>query len=144
MRIHPKHPPQQRGFTFIEIMVVVIILGVLAATIVPYFRGATGEAKVAAAKATIAELETALERFYIHMDRYPTSDEGLKVLAEAPTGDDKKWRGPYIKGLKPDPWDSPYQYKSPGVHKKTGFDIWSRGSDKADGGEGEAADIGNW
>jgi len=135
---------QNRGFTFVEIMVVVIILGVLAATIVPYFRGATQEAKVGAAKATIAELETALERFYIHMDRYPSNDEGLKVLVDAPSGDDKKWRGPYIKVLKPDAWNNPYQYKNPGVHKKTGFDVWSRGADNADGGEGDGADIGNW
>ena len=143
MRIH-KSPAHHGAFTFIEIMVVVIILGVLAATIVPYFSGATAEAKIAASKATVAELETALERFYLHLDRYPTTDEGLKVLVDPPTGDDKKWRGPYIKGLKNDPWDVPYQYKSPGVQKKTGFDLWSRGADKADGGEGDNADIGNW
>ncbi len=133
-----------RGFTLIEIMVVVIILGVLAATILPQFTGMISDSKVGAAKATIAELESAVERFNLHYDRYPTTEEGLKVLVEAPSGDDKKWRGPYIKLLRPDPWGSEYQYKSPGVHHKSSFDLWSRGSDKADGGEGDAQDIGNW
>jgi general secretion pathway protein G len=134
----------QSAFTLIEIMVVVVILGILAATIIPQFIGTTHDAKVSAAKATIAELESALERFYIHVDRHPTSEEGLKVLVEAPSGDDKKWRGPYIKMLRADPWGHPYQYRNPGVHHTSSFDVWSRGADGADGGEGEKADIGNW
>ena len=128
----------------IEIMVVVVVLGILAATIIPQFIGTTKEAKVSAAKASIAELESALERFYIHTDRHPTTEEGLKVLTEAPAGDEKKWRGPYIKLLRPDPWGFPYQYRNPGVHHPTSFDLWSRGADGADGGEGDAADLGNW
>jgi general secretion pathway protein G len=134
----------QSAFTLIEIMVVVVILGILAATIIPQFIGTTHDAKVSAAKATIAELESARERFYIHVDRHPTSEEGLKVLVEAPSGDDKKWRGPYIKMLRADPWGHPYQYRNPGVHHTSSFDVWSRGADGADGGEGEKADIGNW
>jgi len=134
-----------RGFTLIEIMVVVVILGILAATIIPQFMGTTHDAKVGAAKAHVAELESATERFYVHMDRYPTADEGLGVLVEAPANDEaKKWRGPYIKQLRNDPWDHPYQYRAPGSHHATSFDIWSQGADGADGGEGEAADIGNW
>jgi len=78
------------GFTLIEIMVVVIILGILAATIIPQFIGTTHDAKVSTAKSNIAELESALERFYIHLDRYPTPDEGLKVHVDPPTGDEKK------------------------------------------------------
>jgi general secretion pathway protein G len=132
------------AFTLIEIMVVVIILGVLAATIIPKFMGTTHEAKISAAKAHVAELESALERLYVHMDRYPTTDEGLKLLVEAPAGDDKKWRGPYIKQLRNDPWGNPYQYRAPGAHHTTSFDLWSRGADGADGGEGNCADIGNW
>lgn len=132
------------AFTLIEIMVVVVILGVLAATILPQFIGTTHEAKVSTAKANIAELESALERFNIHMDRHPTSDEGLKVLVEAPSNDEKKWRGPYIKVLRPDPWENPYQYRNPGIHHQTSFDIWSKGADRADGGEAEGADLGNW
>src|SRR5215470_11913363 len=87
------------GFTLVEIMVVVVILGVLAATIVPRFIGTTHDAKVSAAKAHVAELEDALERFNTTMDRYPTTDEGLKLLVEAPSGDEKKWRGPYVKQI---------------------------------------------
>jgi general secretion pathway protein G len=132
------------GFTLIEIMVVVVIIGILAATIIPQFIGTTHDAKVSAAKAHIAELESALERFNVHLDRYPTMDEGLKILVEAPSGEDKKWRGPYIKQLRPDPWGNPYQYRFPGVHHTTSFDLWSRGADGSDGGEGQATDIGNW
>ena len=132
------------GFTLLEIMVVVIIIGVLAATIIPQFMGTTHDAKVSAAKADVSQLENALERFNLHMDRYPTMDEGLKVLVEAPAGEDKKWRGPYIKLLRHDPWGNPYQYRAPGMHHNTTFDVWSRGADGQDGGEGPNADIGNW
>jgi general secretion pathway protein G len=125
-------------------MVVVVILGILAAAIIPQFIGTTTDAKIAAAKANIAELESALERFNVHMDRYPTTEEGLKVLVEQPAGDDKKWRGPYIKLLRPDPWGNPYQYVNPGVRHTTSYDLWSRGADGKDGGEGADADIGNW
>lgn len=132
------------GFTLIEIMVVVVILGILAATIIPQFMGTTQDAKVSTAKSNVAELESAIERFYIHMDRHPTNEEGLKVLVDAPSGEDKKWRGPYIKMLKPDPWGNQYQYRIPSSRRSTGYDVWSRGADGADGGDGDAADIGNW
>jgi general secretion pathway protein G len=132
------------AFTLIEIMVVVVILGILAATIIPQFIGAKQEARVSAAKSDVAQLEAALERFNVHMDRYPTTEEGLKVLVERPQEDDKKWRGPYIKLLRLDPWKNPYQYRNPGIHHPTSFDLWSRGADGADGGEGDAADLGNW
>ncbi len=140
------HRIQKRthGFSLIEIMIVVVILGILAATIIPQFMGTTGEAKVGAAKSAIAELESSLERFNIHMDRLPTNEEGLKVLLQAPTGEETTWRGPYIKVLRPDPWGNPYQYRRPGTRHATSFDLWSRGGDNADGGEGDNADIGNW
>lgn len=134
----------RHGFSLIELLVVVVILGILAATILPQFMGTTQEAKIGQAKAHIAELESALERFNIHMDRVPTNEEGLNALVEPPSDEDKKWRGPYIKLLRPDPWGHPYQYRSPGVRRPTGFDLWSRGADGADGGEGDGADIGNW
>ena len=132
------------GFTLLEIMVVVIIIGVLAATIIPQFMGTKDDAKVSAAKADVAQLENALERFNLHMDRYPTMEEGLKVLVEVPTGEDKKWRGPYIKLLRHDPWGNAYQYRIPGIHHTSTFDVWSRGADGQDGGDGPNADVGNW
>jgi general secretion pathway protein G len=135
---------RQAGFTLVEMMVVVVVIGVLAAMIIPNFIGTTYDAKVSAAKGSVAELGVALDRFNLNMDRYPTTEEGLKALVEAPAGEDKKWRGPYIKVLHADPWGSPYQYRSPGTHHPTSFDLWSQGADKADGGEGEGADIGNW
>jgi general secretion pathway protein G len=137
-------PRRRRGFTLIEIMVVVVILGILAATIIPQFMGTTQDAKISAAKSQVAELESAIERFYVHMDRYPTTEEGLNVLITAPAGDESKWRGPYVKMLRADPWGNPYQYVLPGTHHPTSFDLWSRGADGQDGGEGANADIGNW
>lgn len=132
------------AFTLVEIMVVVVILGILAATIIPQFIGTTDDAKISTVKASLAQLESSLERFRIHMDRYPTTEEGLKVLVDPPPGAEQKWRGPYVNLLRQDPWGHPYQYRFPAVQRKSGFDLWSRGADGADGGEGEAADIGNW
>lgn len=132
------------AFTLIEIMVVVVILGILAAAIIPQFAGTTHDAKVGTAKANISELENALDRFNIHMDRHPTTEEGMKVLVVAPPGEEAKWRGPYIKLLRNDPWGNAYQYRNPGSHNTGNFDIWSRGADGADGGQGEGTDIGNW
>jgi general secretion pathway protein G len=126
------------AFTLVEIMVVVVIIGILAVTILPQFMGMKEDAKISAAKSQVAELESAVERFYVHMDRYPTADEGLKVLVDPPSNDDdKKWRGPYIKQLRDDPWGHVYQYAYPGTHHPTSFDIWSSGKDGKD-------EVGNW
>ena len=135
---------RNEGFTLTELLVVVIILGVLAATIIPQFIGTTQQAKVAAAQSTIATLKSALERFNLNMDRYPTTEEGLKVLVEPPSDGDKKWKGPYIESVISDPWKNPYHYRSPGTRGKARYDVWSNGADGAEGGEDEAADIGNW
>ena len=94
MKIQPfKSGPRALAFTLIEIMVVVVILGILAAMIIPQFMGTTFDAKVSAAKGTVAELENAVDRFYVHMDRYPTPEEGLKVLVEPPNDDPDKKNG---------------------------------------------------
>ena len=130
------------AFTLVELLIVCIILGVLAATIIPQFFGATKDAKLSAAKSDISELDAAVERFYINMDRYPTADEGLAVLSQPPTDAAAKWRGPYVKQLRNDPWGNPYQYVCPGTHNPSSYDIWSKGPSASDG----AADkeIGNW
>jgi general secretion pathway protein G len=133
-----------RGFTLVEIMVVVVILGILAATIIPQFIGTTQDAKIGAAKADVAQLKNAIDRFNINMDRYPTTEEGLKVLVDPPGENKDKWRGPYIDKLQNDPWGNPYQYRTPSTHRSGFYDVWSRGADKTEGGEGENADIGNW
>lgn len=132
------------GFTLVEIMVVVIVLAILAATIIPQFASTTHDARVSAARADIEKLEGALERFFIHMDRYPTTDEGLRVLVELPTDGEGRWRGEYIKELKPDPWKNPYRYRSPGLHGSKTFDLWSMGADGVDGGDEKGKDITNW
>jgi len=144
MKLTKTNRTNEHGLTLIEIMVVVIILGVLAATIIPQFRGTTSEAKVSTAKSNIAELESAIERFYIHLDRYPTTEEGMGALTEAPEGADQNWRGPYVKKLRTDPWGNDFQYRAPATEGNGGFDLWSFGSDGAEGGEKDAADIGNW
>jgi general secretion pathway protein G len=122
-------------------MVVVIVIGILAATIIPKFMTTTHDAKIAAAKGAIAELDAALERYNVQMDSYPSNEEGLKALVEKPSNDDGKWRGPYIKLLRPDPWGQPYQYKYPGTHHATGPDLWAKDPKP---NEGEGAEIGNW
>ncbi|HEX5399884.1 MAG TPA: type II secretion system major pseudopilin GspG [Verrucomicrobiae bacterium] len=132
------------AFTLVELMVVVVILSILAVTILPKFIGTTYDAKVSTAKSNVAELQSAVERFYIHMDRYPTTQEGLEVLIHAPADNATSWRGPYIERLRQDPWGNAYQYLYPGTHNPNSYDIWSRGADGVDGGTDKGADIGNW
>ncbi|MCS6997109.1 MAG: type II secretion system major pseudopilin GspG [Casimicrobiaceae bacterium] len=133
------------GFTLIEVMVVVLILGILAALIVPNVVGRAHDARVAAAKQDIATLAQALAMYKLDNGRLPTSEQGLKALVEKPTVAPipPNWRsGGYIARLPNDPWGAPYQYASPGLRGE--FDVWSFGADGKPGGEGEAADIGTW
>ena len=135
---------RQRGFTLIEIMVVVIIIGLLAAVVVPQFLGRVDDARIAKAKQDIQALETGLTMFKLDNFSYPTSEEGLKALVEKPNDPNiKNWRpGGYLKRLPKDPWGNDYQYQSPGTHGD--IDVFSFGADGQVGGEGINADIGNW
>jgi general secretion pathway protein G len=130
------------GFTLIEILVVVIIIGLLAALVGPKLFGKVGSAKQKAAKAQIELFGTTLDVFRLDVGRYPTTEEELKALREKPTGVDE-WQGPYLpKEIPLDPWGRPYVYKSPGEHGD--YDLISYGLDGVEGGEGENQDIASW
>ncbi|TFG90513.1 MAG: type II secretion system protein GspG [Syntrophobacterales bacterium] len=133
---------KEKGFTLIEVLIVMVILGLLAALVGPRMFGKVGTSKQKAAKAQIALFETTLDTYRLDMGRYPTEEEGLAALREKPEGAED-WDGPYLsKELPLDPWGTPYVYVSPGEHGD--FDIISLGADKAPGGEGENIDIVNW
>jgi general secretion pathway protein G len=133
---------REKGFTLIEILVVVIIIGLLAALVGPKLFGKVGIAKQSAAKAQIELFGTALDTFRLDVGRYPTAEEGLKALREKPSGVEG-WQGPYLpKEIPVDPWGTPYVYKSPGEHGD--YDLISYGLDKVEGGEGENQDIVSW
>jgi general secretion pathway protein G len=137
-------PKSQGGFTLVEILTVCVILAILVATIAPEILGTSKDAKISATKSDVSELGSAIERFYINMDRYPTSDEGLAALTQPPTDAGTKWRGPYIKKLRNDPWGNPYQYQCPGTHNQNTYDIWSKGPGTSGGGSDTSGEIGNW
>ena len=134
---------RQRGFTLIELMVVVVIIGVLAALIVPNVLDRLDQAKVEAARANIATLMGALDMYKIDNQRFPTAEQGLQSLVAKPsTGPiPPNWK-PYLKKLPDDPWGKPYQYANPGV--KGPIDVFSLGADGVVGGDGLNADIGSW
>jgi len=138
----------ERGFTLIELMVVVVILGILAGLIIPKIMGRPEEARRLKAKMQIQALETSLKLYYIDNGRYPTTEQGLNALVEKPTIEPipRRWReGGYMeKGKIPlDPWGNPYVYFSPGVHSED-YDLKSYGADGEDGGEEKYADIESW
>jgi general secretion pathway protein G len=134
-----------RGFTLIEIMVVVIIIGLLAAFIVPKVIGQVDQAKVSKAKADIQALEAAITMYRIDNSRFPTTDQGLQALVQKPNDPAiKSWKpGGYLDRISKDPWGNDYQYAYPGTHGKD-YDLFSMGADGQPGGEGLDADIGNW
>ena len=135
----------QRGFTLIEIMVVVVIMGVLAALVVPKLLNRAGESKIAAAKVDIATVMQALKLYKLDNQRYPTTEQGLQALIEKPTGGPAAngWKaGGYVEKMPKDPWGNPYQYLYPGV--KGEVDVFSYGADGQPGGTGDDADIGSW
>jgi general secretion pathway protein G len=134
-----------RGFTLIEIMVVVVIMGILAALIVPKLMGRTDDARIIAAKQDIATLMQALKLYKLDNQRYPTTEQGLQALVAKPTSGPAAdgWKtGGYLDKLPKDPWGYPYQYLSPGL--KGEIDVFSYGADGQPGGTGNDADIGSW
>lgn len=136
---------KQSGFTLIEIMVVVVILGILAAVVVPKVMSRPDEARITKARSDIRALESALNLYKLDNFSYPSTDQGLEALVEKPSGSPEasNWKkGGYIGRLPVDPWGSPYQYLSPGSRGEV--DIFSLGADRRPGGEGADADIGNW
>lgn len=133
----------QRGFTLIELMVVLVIIGVLAALIVPNVIGAADEARVTAARTDVTNIMGALKRYRLDNQRYPTAEQGLAALINRPAGGPQpmNWK-PYLEKLPKDPWGNPYQYLNPGV--KGEVDVMSFGADGQSGGDGNNADIGSW
>jgi general secretion pathway protein G len=130
------------GFTLIELMVVILILAILAALVVPRVIGRTADAKRAKAATDISTLSAALQQFRLDCDRYPTSEEGLEALRQAPSDVQGKWHGPYVqKALPPDPWGNSYIYTYPGKEGKESYDLQSYGADGQPGGDGENADV---
>ena len=134
---------RSRGFTLLELMVVIVIIGVLAALIAPKVLENVDKAKITAAQADISNLMNALKMYKLDNGRYPSGDQGLQALVSKPTTGSMpgNWRS-YLDKLPDDPWHHPYQYANPGVHGE--IDVFSLGADGQPGGEGNDADIGSW
>lgn len=147
MQIHLRRPGAGRalGFTLIEIMVVVVIMGVLAALVVPRLMGRTDDARILAAKQDIATLMQALKLYRLDNQRYPTTEQGLQALVARPSAAPipPNWKtGGYLDRLNRDPWGNPYQYQFPGTRGEV--DVFSFGADGKPGGTATDADIGSW
>lgn len=133
---------KQEGFTLLELLVVMVIIGLLAGYVGPKYFSQLGKSETKAAKAQIEALAKALDTYRLEVGHYPSTEQGLASLNTQPSGEDK-WHGPYLsKGLPKDPWGKPYLYKYPGEYGD--YDVWSMGSDGARGGEETASDVGNW
>jgi len=144
MKLHTNHAARrltQRGFTLIELLLVLVILGVLAAIVVPKFSGRTEQARQTAAVAQIATFGTALDAYEVDLGSYPQGKSGLSDLVQQPR-EGTGWKGPYMKNDIPlDPWGNAYIYECPGKHNSTGYDLVSMGPDARVGTED---DINNW
>jgi general secretion pathway protein G len=130
-----------KGFTLLELLVVIVIIGLLAAYVGPKYFAQLGKSEVTVAKAQIEAFEKALDTYRLDVGKYPSTEEGLAALLAAPATGGAKWNGPYLKkGVPLDPWGHAYSYRAPGA--KGDFDIISLGKDGQPGGTGENADIG--
>jgi len=139
----PAANSRQRGFTLIELMVVLVIIGVLAALVVPNVLERADDARVTAARTDVNNLMQALKLYRLDNQRYPSGEQGLQALVSKPTSGPAapNWK-PYLDKLPNDPWGQPYQYANPGVQGEV--DVFSLGADGQSGGEGKDADIGSW
>jgi general secretion pathway protein G len=139
----PRARRGERGFTLVEILVVITIIGLIMGLVGPRVLNYLTESKAKAAKIQIESFGSALDLFYLDVGRYPSSSEGLTALVQRP-GTIAAWNGPYLKGaiVPPDPWGTPYVYRAPGQHGA--YDLISYGSDGQEGGTGAAADITSW
>lgn len=136
------HQNRQSGFTLLELLVVMVIIGLLAGYVAPRYFAQIGKSEVKTARAQIDALEKALETYRLDTGHFPTTEQGLKALMERPANM-PKWQGPYLKKSVPDdPWGHAYQYTSPGTHGE--YDLLSYGRDGRPGGQDEDADITNW
>jgi len=135
-------PRRASGFSLFELLVVMLIIGLLASYVGPRYFAQVGKSEVKAARAQMDALDKALEQYRLDVGRFPSTEQGLGALFTRPNNE-PKWSGPYLKkAVPPDPWGTPYQYKSPGEHGE--FDLVSLGKDRRPGGSGEDADIVNW
>lgn len=133
---------QNRGFTLLELLVVLVVLGLLAGIVGPKYFAQLGKSEAKVARAQIEGLAKALDLYRLDVGRYPTSEQGLVALVTRPS-DAPKWDGPYLqKGVPLDPWNRDYQYRSPGENGE--YDLLSMGKDGQPGGDGENAEITNW
>jgi general secretion pathway protein G len=131
-----------KGFTLLELLVVMVIIGLLAGLVAPRYFAQVGKSQTKVAKAQIDSLEKALDQYRLDVGHYPSTEEGLQALVAGPSGE-TNWAGPYLrKGIPPDPWGRPYVYAQPGTHGD--YDLMSYGKDGREGGTGEDADIVNW
>lgn len=130
------------GFTLLELLVVIVIIGLLASYVAPRYFKEVGKSEIKVAKAQIEGLGKALDQYRLDTGHYPSTEQGLTSLMERPSGE-AKWDGPYLqKALPKDPWDKPYMYRFPGEHGE--YDIYSYGKDGQAGGSGENVDINSW
>lgn len=135
-------PKRNAGFTLLELLVVLVILGLLAGYVAPKYFSQVGKSEVKTARAQIDGLEKALDQYRIDTGHYPSNEQGLAALNVKPA-DETRWDGPYLKKAVPnDPWGKPYQYRMPGEHSDV--DLFSFGRDGVPGGSGDGADIVNW